>query len=88
MPAFNRDTTTLLNPASTLGGDSMDESTHYQSDGVIQAKSPRVVLAFDDGKLVSGALPMPVALSSSDHQVLQDIRSLLQKLVRLGGGIA
>jgi len=45
------DTVTVLNPG--VAGDSMDESLVTQSDGVTQAKRPRVVPGGDDGKLQS-----------------------------------
>ena len=80
------DATTVLNPG--VGGDSMDESQHFQRDGATQAKSPRVVLVLDDGSVIGVAKPLPVALSSADSRVLADIRDLLKKLVKQSGGIA
>lgn len=52
----NNDTTTTLNPGS--GGDTMDESLVTQSDGVTQAKRPRVVIGGNAG---SGDLVQPTA---------------------------
>src|SRR5262245_18635324 len=62
------DTTTVLNPGAS--GDVMNESLVTQSDGITQAKSPRVVLTSDSdgtafanpikadpGAALSGALP-------------------------------
>ncbi len=52
------DTTTTLNAGS--GGDKMDESLITQSDGVTQAKRPRVVSGDDDGNLFGARNPTPV----------------------------
>jgi hypothetical protein len=53
------DTTTTLNPGAA--GDKMDESLVTQSDGVTQAKRPRVVIGGDAGNQ-SADLIQPVAV--------------------------
>lgn len=49
MSVIINDTTTTLNTGT--GGDVMDESLVTQSDGVTEAKRPRVVPGGDDGVL-------------------------------------
>lgn len=90
MSANQNDTTTALNPGA--GGDSMDESLVVQSDGATLAKRPRVVMGFDDGRLIDDGhegnvvIAMPVALAPELHDqvnemidLLRDIRELLMR---------
>jgi len=72
------DTTTTLNAGS--GGDVMDESSVYQSDGVTIAKRPRVVLGDDDGNLLGGGgLPLKTAdneIAEALTQIADDIHAI------------
>lgn len=56
------DTTTQINVG--VGGDKMDESLVTQSDGVTNAKRPRVVLGDDKGQLFGVDNPTPVTDSN------------------------
>jgi hypothetical protein len=69
-----------------LGGDSMDETLATQSDGVTQAKQPRVGLAQSDGSLVGPTSPAYV-VSDETNEFLRQIVKLLGQLVELNGGI-
>lgn len=68
------DTTTQLNPGT--GGDQMDESLVTQSDGVTQAKRPRVVPAHDDGRVANKYAPSFAADEQAHVQLDQIARRL------------
>jgi len=54
------DATTTINAPTVPGGDKLDESLITQSDGVTQAKRPRVAIGDDKGRLYDACNPMPV----------------------------
>ncbi len=82
MPPKPNDATTTL--SAGIGGDSMDESLVTQSDGATSAKRPRVVLGFDDGRLldpvVSGGR---VAVPVYDAQAQTNSDDILGALLRI-----
>jgi hypothetical protein len=77
------DTTTVLSPAAAPGGDVMDESLVYQSDGVTQAKRERVDIGWQASdpqeRLVAADFPLPVNdREAKDYlrQIAEDVREI------------